>query len=99
VAIERLTNEVGKYAFDELVAREAFVHVERMSNEHVWMEVQSAGRRIVLNFHSGRGISVAVTDETAPETETKACAAGATTHNTTIEMSGRCPSCGKTADR
>lgn len=63
MAIDRITHDKGRYAFDELVAGSASVHIERMSKDHIWMSVESDGRRIVLNFHSERGISVNLDEE------------------------------------
>lgn len=66
MAIDRVTFGPGGYGFDELVADDASVHVERMANNHVWMAIESGGRRVVLNLHSSRrGVLVNVYDEPA----------------------------------
>jgi hypothetical protein len=50
--------------FDELVADDAHVHIERMSNSHIWMAVESAGKRIVLNFSvHKRSLNVTIANE------------------------------------
>lgn len=50
--IDRVTGLTKEnYGFDELVATDARVHIERMHNGHVWMDVESGGKRVILNFH------------------------------------------------
>ena len=76
MTIDRLTYDEGRCDFDELCASLASVHIERMSRQHVWMSVESAGRRIVLNFHSTRGVSVNVHDESDPTPAAERCKHG-----------------------
>jgi hypothetical protein len=56
--------EKDSRGLDEVVAIDASVHVERMSNDHMWMAIESAGERVVLNFYlKGRSIHVSTLRE------------------------------------
>lgn len=50
--IERMQglDDISK-GFDELVATEAAVHIERMANDHIWMAVTAGDKRVTLNLH------------------------------------------------
>jgi hypothetical protein len=62
VTIERV--DLRGIVFDELVADDVHVHIERMSNSHIWMAVESAGKRIVLNFSvHKRSLNVTIANE------------------------------------
>lgn len=64
--IKRLTiDDTG--TFDELVADNASVHIERMSDDCVWMTVRSEGREITLNFWNLYNVRIVVdVEEEAP---------------------------------
>lgn len=52
MSIERVTGVDEKnFGFDELVAVGARVHIERMSRDHIWMQVGDRDRVVTLNFH------------------------------------------------
>lgn len=53
-----------KGRFDELVCTDvAMVHVETMSDGHVWIGIYGAGGRVTLGLHSKKRISVHVAHE------------------------------------
>lgn len=71
--IDRVTglDDIHK-GFDELVATNAALHIERMSNEHVWMSVLAGDKQVTLNFHiRKRSIWVTVDMDEAPSVNSK----------------------------
>lgn len=45
----------GLPAMDEIVAEGAYIHIERMSNDHVWAIVNAGGKEVRLGFWSDKG--------------------------------------------
>ncbi len=55
MAIERITGITPKdFGFDELVAGEAWIHIERMNRNHIWMVVTSKDKTVTLNLYAKR---------------------------------------------
>ena len=52
-------------AADDIIAFGAYVHVQRMADDHVWMAIESEGRIIHVNLHAVRGAQIlwGTTDE------------------------------------
>ena len=49
MSIHRVTGTDAKnLGLDELVANDAFIHIERMSNTTIWLSVECKGQRISL---------------------------------------------------
>lgn len=62
--IERVTNVYKTdHGLDEIVATNAYVHVERMDNNRIWMCVEADGRRIAAWFSAKGTIKAYVEDE------------------------------------
>lgn len=57
MAIERIdgANSPEDWGLDELWAKGASVHIERMNKDHIWLAVEDGERRVVINL-SARGI-------------------------------------------
>ena len=43
---------------DDIIAVDAYVHVQRMSHDRVWMAIESAGRIIHVNLRTARGAHI-----------------------------------------
>lgn len=56
---------------DEIVAHRAFVHVERLSPDNVWMSIATPdGRRITVEFHNRKGHRVRMFVDSSGDTPT-----------------------------
>lgn len=56
-----LTN--GETELDEIVARNAYVHLEAMDSNHWWLAIESGGTRYAVNLYTKRAKIIAHAEE------------------------------------